>query len=328
MKLQLCLLMAIMAIAVSGCERSQSVKMNPTGAAGDLLVVMDDSLKKSPEGKAILEMMTQPMLGLPQDEPIFSASVMPHRAFLGQTKALRNILMVTIGSHKHNDTIIYIKNHWATGQAVAQIFARNKSVAKQLAVDNEIKLVSFFTKAERERIMAYNRQYPNAALMAQIEKQWGIKLTLPNTYAQNKSTSTFTWMSIEGPLSSTGLIIYDFPYAGDESLSKSYLLNKRDSVLHKHLLGAAPGSYMTTEHQYPIQYKQFTVAGEPSVELRGLWKVQGDLMGGPFVSHAHYNKSSNRVVITEGYVYAPEKPNKRNYIRQLEAVLLSYQTKK
>jgi hypothetical protein len=121
-------------------------------------------------------MMAQPMLGLPQEEPIFNVSVMPHRGFTDQMKAVRNILYTEIGNPKYIDTILYFKNHWASEQAVAQIYASSKSKLQQLALDNEIKLVGFFIKAERDRLISYNFKYPNEPLIEEVKKQWGIQL--------------------------------------------------------------------------------------------------------------------------------------------------------
>jgi hypothetical protein len=48
--------------------------------------------------------------------------------------------------------------------------------------------------------------------------------------------------------------------------------------------------------------------------------MEGDMMGGPFVSHARVDRPNGRVVVVEGFVYSP-KGLKRNLIRQMEAVL-------
>ncbi len=56
--------------------------------------------------------------------------------------------------------------------------------------------------------------------------------------------------------------------------------------------------------------------------MRGLWKMQGDMMGGPFVSHIRLDEANNRVVVAEAFVYAPET-SKRNYIRRMEASLFT-----
>ena len=56
--------------------------------------------------------------------------------------------------------------------------------------------------------------------------------------------------------------------------------------------------------------------------MRGLWRMQGDMMGGPFVSHTRLDKKNHRVVVAEGFVYAPET-DKRNFMRRIEAALFT-----
>jgi hypothetical protein len=74
-----------------------------------------------------------------------------------------------------------------------------------------------------------------------------------------------------------------------------------------------------------ITYTPLTLSnGKYCGELRGLWEMQGDMMGGPFVSHARLDEKNNRVVVVEGFVFAPET-NKRNYIRRIEAALYTLQ---
>ena len=47
-------------------------------------------------------------------------------------------------------------------------------------------------------------------------------------------------------------------------------------------------------------------------------------MGGPFVSHSRVDAETNRVVVVEGFVYAPEKM-KRGLMRRLEGSLYTMQ---
>jgi hypothetical protein len=44
------------------------------------------------------------------------------------------------------------------------------------------------------------------------------------------------------------------------------------------------------------------------------------MMGGPFVSFARLDEANNRIVVAEGFVYAPES-DKKIFIRRLEAAL-------
>ena len=56
--------------------------------------------------------------------------------------------------------------------------------------------------------------------------------------------------------------------------------------------------------------------------MRGLWRMQGDMMGGPFVCHTRLDEKNHRVVVAEGFVYAPET-DKRNFMRRIEAALFT-----
>lgn len=46
----------------------------------------------------------------------------------------------------------------------------------------------------------------------------------------------------------------------------------------------------------------------------------GDYMGGPHVSHVRLDKANQRIIVSEIFVYSPDKM-KRNLVRQMEASL-------
>jgi hypothetical protein len=97
----------------------------------------------------------------------------------------------------------------------------------------------------------------------------------------------------------------------------------RDSVLKVNVPGPSEGSYMATEVQFhkPL-YREFMYEGRYCAELRGLWRVEGDIMGGPFVSRSYYDEKNQQIVTAEVFVYAPQH-KKRNKIRQMESILRS-----
>ena len=56
------------------------------------------------------------------------------------------------------------------------------------------------------------------------------------------------------------------------------------------------------------------------MEARGLWRMKGDFMGGPYVSHTRLDEKNQRIITAEIFVYSPDKM-KRNLMRQMEASL-------
>ena len=305
------------------CKSSDGYKPNAGGKAGELLIVMDDRWKDSEAGKTLLEIVKQPYLGLPQEEPMFDVSVISHKALNDYMKTYRNLILTKISSKVEADTILYYNNVWAKEQALVRINAKNAKEFADIVKRHEIRMLSFFNKAERERSMKYYRKYINKEFSDKIKAKYGIFLSIPNSFQRINEKKDFMWMSAGNAGASEGIFIYTFPYAGKGTFSKVYLLNKRDSVLKKDVPGPTEGSYMATEMAFPPIYKVTKIDDEKVVEMRGLWKVVGDMMGGPWILHAHLDKKHNRVIVIDAYVYAPED-KKRDRLRQLEAVLYSY----
>lgn len=317
-------LITVLVLFFSACKDKGGIyKPNLSGSQGEMLIVMNDSVKESAGGKTLIAVMQQSMLGLPQHEPLFDVSVIPHRAFSERLKPFRNLILVYIKNGQKPD-IKYYKDRWGKQHAMAEIYAQDGWQLDSLVNAEEIKLAGFFVKAERDRNQNYYRKYINRTLTEKFKKIWGAFMIVPVNFNENKPGKNFMWMSNETPLTSQGLFVYSFEYTGFESITEPYLLNKRDSVLRVNVPGPSEGSYMTTEDRVPVTYKRFEHNDHQIVEIRGLWRVEGDIMGGPFVSFAHIDPENGRVVVTEGYVYAPEKPEKRNLVWQLESILYSF----
>jgi hypothetical protein len=306
------------------CKKSDGYKPNAGGKAGELLVVMNDTWKDTKAGEKLMEVLKQPYMGLPQPEPMFDVSTISYEGLNDFMKTYRNLLMVKITPNVEEDTVLYYKDVWAKEQALVKINAKSEKDFLALLDRHEIRMLSFFNKAERERSMKYFRKYINKEFSDKIRGKFGVFVSIPNSFTRINEKKNFIWMNEGSPAASEGIMVYSFPYVGEGSFSKEYLLNKRDSVLKKDVPGPTEGSYMSTEMAFPPIYKVTHINGEKVVEMRGLWKVVGDMMGGPWIMHAHYDKKHNRVIVLDAYVYSPEKNDKRDKIRQLEAVLYSY----
>ena len=63
------------------------------------------------------------------------------------------------------------------------------------------------------------------------------------------------------------------------------------------------------------------VTNEPyTIKTEGLWKLEGDFMGGPFVSYTLLDTRHNKIITIDGFLYAPSD-TKRDLMRQVEAVI-------
>jgi len=308
------------------CGDAESYKPNIIGRMGEVMLVMTEGVKTSQGGKTLSEMFVQEMHGLPQIEPLFSISTVPPTALTEHLKRFRNLLIVTVSPDVEKEGVKpYTKSTWASQQALMYIEAKNLDSFQEIVEKNEMKILGFFVAAERNRSLSYHKKYSNGELAKIVANEWGFNMVFPKNYKANKPKSgvNFKWFSEETLTEQKGVMLYVFDYKDEESLSRDYLLYMRDSTLRQNIPGSLDGSYMATETKYPVSYKTFTVNGHKTAELRGLWKTVGDFMGGPFVMFAHFDKANNRVVVTDGYVYAPQKPEKRNIVWQMESLFYS-----
>ena len=84
--------------------------------------------------------------------------------------------------------------------------------------------------------------------------------------------------------------------------------------------GAYENTYMTTSNAILPEYREKKINGKFAAEVRGLWEVEGDAMGGPFVSITRLDEVNQRIITAEVFIFSPEK-NKRNTLRRIEASL-------
>lgn len=314
----------IITFLVLSCNQGK-VKKNllpgVSGKAGEVLIVMNKSEWESDPGKLFKDDLLQSTPGLPQDEPIFNPIQIPRKAFSELFRIHRNIVITQIEQGVQKKVNVSW-DKWASPQLVINMSAPNKEAFVELYNENRDKLLGLLFKAERDRLTNNYQKYREKSVMDDLKESMGVKLTIPKGYRYDLDTNNFVWISHETPQISQGIFVYHYPYNDTSMLNKQHLIDKRNEMLKKYVSGPSPGSYMTTEEQFLPDFRAYKWKGRYTAELRGLWKVHGDFMGGPFVSVSQIDEHRNRVVTVEGFVYAP-KFNKRNYVRQLEAILYS-----
>jgi hypothetical protein len=267
--------------------------------------------------------MSADVPGLVQHEDMFTISRITPATFTGSIRTVRNILVVEISDKYVKQKIAYRKDVWAKSQAVVVITAPNNEAFLRILDEYQDDICEFFVAAERERMQKYYRKHYNLEATKKVKEQFGAELYVPNTLTKFKSTEDFFWASNMSLDMRQDIIIYSYPYTDPNTFTEQFLLAKRDSVLKYNLPGPNEGSYVGTQYKLLPVSKVVKKNERYCLEIRGWWHVKnGDLMGGPFISHTQLDEINQRVITIEGFVYAPEF-NKRSYIRQLEAVVYS-----
>ena len=279
---------------------------------------------------------------MPQVEPYFRVTKVSTAQFDDMFKPTRNILFVDINPQKYTQLKAKVsKDYWSTPQALCRIQSPSEEefVAYWLEHGEEIR--DWFVDQEIKRQMKFYRASTNKEARAILQEQ-GCDMLIPEDYIVIMDTTLggATTYSLRNPIMVSpevrllwccnnkgsmrrDIVVYSYPYTDEKTFTLEYLNDKRDAVLSRVVSASVEGSYMGTEYKVcPPQMRDITVQGdEYATEVRGLWKIlNGEAMGGPYVSHTRLDQVNGRVITAETFLYAAGQ-KKRNALRQAEAIL-------
>ena len=309
------------------CESNTKMLQNVSGSPGEIIVVIDGNEWESQIGEILQDNLEGEYQVLPQKEPKFNLFNINPDNFSSLFWIHRNILIINISPENRENRMIATKDVWASPQTVVKINATDHDSAVKTVEENIEKIESIFEQAERDRIIANNIRYQEANVRQVVADMTGGSPYFPMGFTIKKSDDKFIWISYETTYINQGILIYRYPMTENTRLDLNSIIRKRNEVLKENVPGMFEGTYMTTTTLSQPELKWVRYKGNDFAEVRGLWEVYNDYMGGPFVSHSFYDRDGKNILVIEGFVYAP-KYDKRNYLRQVESILYSFEWEK
>lgn len=297
---------------------------NASGLPYEMLVVMDDAQWDRPLGRAVFNVLDSDVPGLPQSERSFRISrVEPDGFNSNMFKIMRNVIKVDIQNIYTQPKFKFARNVYSYPQMIMTLQAPDEESLTEYINNNQQSIIDFFTKAEMNREIENLRERHNPEVSRLAEEILDVDIWVPWELNKFKRGKDFLWASTNVGKKDMNLVLYSYPYTDKNTFTLDYFLQKRDSVMKANIPGGPKGSYMTTNHDY-VYVEDGTVRGKYAQIARGLWRIQGDRMGGPFVSHSRVDEANGRVVVAEAFIYAPESL-KRDLLRRMEAALYTLQ---
>lgn len=311
----------LVALAFTSCSNGKKSVFTPSssGRPYEVLVVVDPVTWEKPAGRALYNVLDTDVPGLPQSERSFRISYTSPQNYDQVLKMFRNIIIVDISDIYTQPKFKYAQNVYAIPQMVMTIQAPTEKSFEDFVDTNKQVLIDFFVKTEMNRQIALLKEKHNAYISTKVGSIFDCDIWLPTELINSKEGKDFFWASTNAPTADMNFVMYSYPYTDKNTFTKEYYIHKRDSVMKANIPGSKEGMYMATDSMY-VDVKDTGVQGDYTMEARGLWHVQGDMMGGPFVSHSRVDRANGRVIVAEVFIYSPDKM-KRNLMRQMEASL-------
>ncbi len=288
-----------------------------SGTTNEVLVLMDDTAWESTPGKALFHVLNSNAKALPQPEPNFRILHIVPENFTGTFKMARNIIIPEISNIYSYPKLTADIDKYAVGQVIMNIHAPDTASFVKFVSENEESIVGYFVTKELERNGRWLKNEIKSPL-SRAQQVFGIHIHVPKGLSNVTEHENFYWATNNAGRSRQDIVIYQFPYTTETVFDKDSLIAIRNEVLGKYIKGSFDSQMVTATRSYPPDYRRIEVDGIFRAELRGLWEMTADMMGGPFVMQALVNENTGMVVVVETYVYAPEG-TKRNLMRNLEA---------
>ena len=293
--------------------------LDSSGNINNVSVIIENDLWNGQVGEAIRNVLTAPVYGLPQDEPLFTLSQIPPSVFSGFVTRNRTILQI-IGNKPAN--IEFTKNIYAQPQKVISITGQSKQEIIDIVNANAKKIVETFRNAEITERQRQMKKSPHP--YTSIKEKLGLTIEFASAYRIAKETDNFFWIRKDITTGTSNLLIYSLPFSSikPNDSTVTQIIKIRDSIGEKHIEGGVEGTYMVTENAYTPFFKETILDNKPAFETKGIWDLKNGFMGGPFINYAVEDKINKRWVIIEGFAFAPSV-EKRDYMLELESIIKS-----
>lgn len=320
-------MLILLVCMMASCDenRDRSGKDRAMGGTSEIMVVVqNDDQWTGRIGDSLRAFFFDYQYGLPQPESRNELKHIKEAGFTDLFKKHKCILQVVIDPSLEKAKAETSENQWSSPQRYVKISAPNITQWVELFDKQKEIYQQWFDKVERERILSLFRATKDEAIEKAIANKFGFTLTVPQGFYIAKDEPNFMWLRKELERSSACIVIYQTPYLDTLQFEKNSLVAMRDVMMQQYIPGPSEGSYMGTETEF-VPPLVTTAVGFPAgyaKEMRGMWKVINDFMGGPFVSYTFANPNTGKLVTVEGFYYEPNQ-KKRNMMLQLESIAYS-----
>ena len=287
---------------LSACSDGIKTLPSSTGILSEVIFVVEDALWEIQVKDVAFRTFGVPIQGLTQDESSFRVIQVNHSEFKSILKTHKNIVIIAKNVPTSNQ-----QDKWANDQLVVQLEFKHED--NELTKDlNKVKAIFEFREI---RILRNSISKSSQKIQEKhIKEEFNIETLIPSEYTIIKDTVALFWATYNPEKQEEIKHLFVFSFEPKAINLQQEVLQKTDSIFTKYLLGAKQGQHVKIEDMFSPVYSENT--------YRGLWKLNGGFMGGPFLIKTYF--IDKKVVVTVGLIFAPNN-RKRKYIKTFEAIL-------
>ncbi|MBJ2123604.1 MULTISPECIES: DUF4837 family protein [unclassified Flavobacterium] len=307
-------LLLLLPFFLTSCFKSEKQE-TVSGKTNTISVIIDDQLWYGEVGDSIRNKFASPVLGLTQEEPLFTINQYPARLLEGFVTDSRSIIVVKKATADKFE-IIRSKN---LPHNTFRIYGKSVDDIICSIELNSAQIIKIIHDAEIQKIQEDNStSLLNKAI---IKNKFHINIQIPTGYEYMLHKRNFIWLKKEIISGNTSLLIYQIPLSNFKKKKDvvNAIVKMRDSV-GKYIQGREPNTQMITSEAYAPYFSKVTLDNKDAFETKGTWELKNDFMTGPFINYAIVDPTFNRVLVIEGFCYSPSH-QERDLMLNLEAII-------
>ncbi len=321
--------LVILIMSFVSCKEEQGKKRS-SGGTLEILVATDSQEQwKGKIGDTLRSILGKYLPGLPMPEEAFSFIHLESYKLYNDPlyKPHHAILIVNVDPKLEKPSMQIEKDYWSEPQLIIKVSSPTDTGLFRILTAYYPAMYKMYRDIEKKRIVNLFSTNPAKKIQEKIATKFGFNMLVPGGFNIAREEKDFLWIrqTIRRKKQDTdlGFMIYRRPYKSTYQLKTENILSYRDTLLKKFVPGMFEGTYMATSFDV-IQPESKIITDFPAnkytQEIRGLWKVVGDFMGGPFISYTFTNPDNKELITIEGYLYNPNNDQKK-YMLQLEAMI-------
>lgn len=223
------------------------------------------------------------------------------------------------GSYK----LIVGKDKWAEGQIIVYLMGHGREQLYDNIRDNFNAIDKAIRKGEKSK--RKNSVYLggiNSKVKSEIRETMSINLEVPSDFkmAMNNKEDEVIWLRKDDSDAILNLMIKNMGTFDEADFSKEGMKAIRNE-LGLFVSSKIENTYMIiNDIDLPMLMSSTSFNNNFALEARGIWELENDFMGGPFISYIVHNPNSDQVFFVDGFVHAPGE-EKREHMLQLEHII-------
>ncbi|NNE28623.1 MAG: DUF4837 family protein [Saprospiraceae bacterium] len=322
---------------------------NALGIASQVTVITDEDMWVGTVGDTFEYYFGAAYPILPQPEPLFDLRHFTPQDLAedGLRKQLRTyVLLADLSKSDSPTTKLVVKDlgpakvtkareeedyhmavgydRWARGQIVIYLFANSQEELMEQIGNRFPSMAKRINDFDEEKVVAtVYLAGSSQKLNPLVEETYQMKMDIPNDYFLAIQEGKTIWLRKETDFLSSNILMTEVPYTSKDQFSKKGLKRLRDSLGLKYVSTSSEATFMRiNDTDLPMVVTPKNLGGSFGVEARGIWEIENDFMGGPFLSYAVLAPDNSRVIFIDGFVHAPSK-EKRKFMQRLEVIFKS-----